>query len=187
MVPRNSRPCGDLAYGQPARECQMEAKLLHYVGIAPFHQKPLLSCVQTGVAAAGKFRLGSRSTKAVQHTNASRSHPVQSVQVTVRDQRQKPAKRRQFQSVANGGGESYGKFGYSCLQCFHTMPTGQTERRLQRAMKPVFLRCHRNVMQTGQIGLRRFATPHDIPTEPRRAERRQIPFWRNVINRKPRV
>lgn len=60
----------------------------------------------------------------------------------------------------------------------------EPERRLRRSMKSIFPRCHRDVMQSGQVWLRGFATSGSIPAEPGGTWLRQRTLGANMANRK---
>ena len=187
LKPYNGRPCGNVTLRQPRSQGHMEPKLLHHVRIAPLRQQRLLRRAQNGFATAREFCLGSWGAKSIKLAHTSASNPAHCLHITLRSQRQKTAQSRQFQFVAYGWREACSKVRCSGFQSFHILPFSQTKGRLQCRMKPVFARCHRDVIQTWHIRLGCLTAMQNIPTEPGRAEIGQGPIRRHIVNCESRV
>ncbi len=185
--PHSVGPCGKLWLGQLPRKCQVKAEFFHHIGIAPLHEQGILPRCEAGCATARQLCVAGRCAKIVKRADAGRCHPLQGFCVTLRCKGQKPAKRGQRQTIADGRRKRRRQFRDRLFKISDSTAILEPEGRLQRAMKPVFARCHCNVTQIGQIGLTCQLTVHNIPPEPRRPEIGQRPCRRNVINCKSRV
>ena len=180
-------PMGDIILGQSPRQGQVKAELFQDIRVAPVKQQSLLPRAQARATTARKLVLASGGAKPVEIADTSLRNPLQILRIALRDQGQKPSQTRQIQPRADRRGKPVGQRRNGGLQFLGRAPFRQTEWRLQRAMEPVFARCHGDVTQTMQKGLIRLAARHHIPSEPRRPEIGQRPFGRYKVNCKTRV
>ena len=123
----------------------------------------------------------------IKTTDAGRCHSPQRPYVTARCLRQKPAQPRHLQSIIRGSSKRCGQFRCSPVEIFERMVPLQSKGRLQSPTKPVSARCHRDVMQIGQVGLRHLNALRNVPAQSGRAEIGQRPLRRRMVNRKSSV
>lgn len=180
-------PRGNLCCGQLPRKCQVKPEFFHHIGIAPLYQQGVLPRCQAGFATARQLCVAGGRAETVKRTDAGRCHPLQGFCVTVGCQRQESAQRGQRQTITDGRRKRRRQFRDRLFKICDGASLLEPEGRLQRAMKPVFARCHCNVTQIGQVGLTRRLTVHNIPPEPRCPEIGQRPCRRHIINCKSRV
>ena len=165
----------------------MKSELFHHVRIAPLHQQRVLARTQPSCAAARQLRLLDQRAETVKFADAGLCNPLHSLCFAQRFQRQKPARRRQFKTIADSRGKRCRQVRRGVFQVLNCPGFDQAKGRLQRAVKSVLARCHRDVTQTGQFRLTCFTAMHNIPAEPGRAEIHQCPYRRYIVNRKSRV
>ena len=163
-------PYGDLRLGQRSRQGQVEPKFFHDVGIAPLHQQCVLPRAQPGRATARQFRCIGRSPKCIEFGNASLRNSLDGLRSAQWGQRQKPTLGYQFHRIAHRRGKRCRKVRCLFFQISEHARVDQPKRRFQRAVEPIFARCHRDVTQTGHILLAHLMAMHKIPTEPSRAK-----------------
>lgn len=187
MTLYSGRPSGDGILRQPRGQGHVESKFLHHVRVAPLREQRLLLRVQTGLATACDLCRARRGAKPVKRPHTGTANPAQPLYIPSRRQRQKTTQCGQFQSVASGRREADCKGRCGGFQCLNVLPLRQTKWRLQRRMKPVFARCHRDVIQIRHIWLKRFTATQNIPAKPRRSEIGQRPVRRHIVNCKSRV
>ena len=90
--------------------------------------------------------------------------------IALRSQRQKTAQSRQCQSLHMAGASDAARSDGRLPKLSH-LPFSQTKRRLQRRVKPVFARCHRDVIANrSNLGWR---VPHSHAKHPNRAKTRR--------------
>ena len=124
----------------------------------------------------------------IKTTDAGRCHSPQRPYVTARCLRQKPAQPCQLQtSIRGSSSKRCGQFRCSPVEIFERMAPLQSQGWLQSPMKPVSARCHRDVMQIGQVGLRHLNALRNVPAQSGRAEIGQRPLRRRMVNRKSSV
>ena len=180
-------PMGDIILRQSPRQGQVKAELFQDIRVAPVKQQSLLPRAQARATTARKLVLARGGAKPVEIADTSLRNPLQILRIALRDQGQKPSQTRQIQPLALRRGKPFRQRRNGGLQFLGRAPFRQTKWRLQRAMEPVFARCHGDVTQTMQKELIRLAARHHIPSEPRRPEIGQRPFGRYKVNCKTRV
>jgi hypothetical protein len=142
---------------------------------------------QANFAATRKFCPASRGTEPIKFAHTVFSNPVHSLHIALRNQRQKTGQSRQCKSATCSRREAGSKVRSGSFQGLQILPISQTEWRFQSRVKPLFTRCHSDVIQTGYITWGRGAATRHIPTEPGRAKISQGPFRRHIVNCKSRV
>jgi len=180
-------PRWDRSVGQTPRQRQVKPELFHHVRVSPLNEQRVLTWAQPCRAATRHLLLPDRSAETVKITNASLRNALYGLFFVQWRQRQKSAQRRQLQTIADRGGKRCRHFRGSLLQFPNCARFDQTKRRLQRSVKPIFARCHRDVTQTVQTWLTRLAALNNIPAQPRCSEIGQWPDRRYIINCKSRV
>ena len=174
------------ACGKPRRQGHVEPKLLHHVRIAPLRKQRLLPSsdltLRRRARSASEAGARNRSSSRTQARATLRTACISPCGVSAR----KPPKVVNANPLHMAGARlQQGQM--RRLPKLSHLPFSQTKRRLQSRVKPVFARCHRDVIQTGQIRLGCLTAMQNIPTEPRRAEIGQGPIRRHIVNCKSRV
>ncbi len=180
-------PSWDSSVGQTHRQGQVKPELFHHVRVSPLNEQRVLTSTQPCRAATRHLLLPDRCAETVKIMKASLRNALYGLFSTLWRQRQKPAQRRQLQTIADRGGKRCRHFRGSLLQFPNCVRFDQAKRRLQRSVKPIFARCHRDVTQTVQTWLTRLAALNNIPAQPRRSEIGQGPYRRHIVNCESRV
>jgi len=187
MVLRFFSPNRDLFVGQLTCEGQVELERFHHVWITPLRQKCVLHRGQARLAAARQFGVTGWCAERIKLANTGARDPLQRPKIATRRQRQKVAQSRQIQALATGSSKRGRQGRCGDFQILKPRALFQPERRFQRSVQPIFLRCHRDVTQTGQIRLGDVTASGNIPAEPCGPRLRQGPLGRNIINCKSSV
>ncbi|PYG27425.1 hypothetical protein C8N36_11698 [Pelagimonas varians] len=180
-------PSWDRSVGQTPRQGQVKPELFHHVRVPPLNKQCVLTCTQSCCAATRHLLLLDWCAETVKITNASLRNLLYGLCSALRRQRQKPTHRRQLQTIADRGGKRCRHLRGGLLQFRNCARLDQAKRRLQRSVKPVFTRCHRDVTQTAQTWLTRLTALHNIPAQPRCSKIGQGPIRRHIVNCKSRV
>ena len=98
-------PRGEVCLGQTPRQGQVKSELFHHVRIAPLHQQRVLARTQPRCAAAPQLRLLDWRAETVKFADAGLCNPLHSLCFAQRFQRQKPAQRHQFKTIADSRGK----------------------------------------------------------------------------------
>ena len=156
----------------------MEPKLLHHVRIAPLREQRLL---RRGFRPTLRRRARSASEAGARNRSSSRtqapSNPAHTACISPCGvSARKPPKVVNPNPLHMAGARPDSKVRCGGFQSSHILPFSQTKGRLQSRMKPVFARCHRDVIQTRHIRLGCLTAMQNIPTEPGRAEIGQGPM-----------
>ncbi len=176
------RPISQPLAGQSPREGQMKPELVEDVRVAPLCEQRLLPGTQTRLAAPRELCLARGRAKPVKITHEGLGQALQFVHGPDWRERQKLSQCRQLQAITSCRGERIRKRRGGVFQSLDRLTLFQPEWRFQGAMKSIFLRCHRDVMQTRQIELRHLTARHNIPAQPFRAEVGQWALGRHIVN-----
>ena len=187
MTGKTRLPNGKSGLWHLSGQCQMEAKILHYIRIPPSHQQRVLPRAQPNLAPLGKLGRAGRRAKPVKLADTGCSKPLQGRRITRWRQGQKAVQNRQFQPLAGDRRKLPRKRGCCSLQALACLPCGQAEGRLQRSVQPVFARCRCDIRQIGQVELAGHAPTRDVPPQPGSPKIRQWPGRRQIVNRKSSV
>ena len=146
-------PKGNVVFVQTTRERQMKAKLFYHVGIPPLAQQRLLSRAEPNRTSPREFVIGGGRAEVIEFTHACLRYVLQTLQIALWRQREELTYRRQFPAIAGGRGKRCRYASRRSVQPSEAFTLRQSKGRFQRSMKPVFARCHRDVMQIGHIQL----------------------------------
>ena len=151
---------------QFAGQREMEPEILQHIGIAPADQVVFLPVGQSRRTTTRQLiRAGGRA-EAVKRRHTTRGDIVQGFRFTERTQRQKTAQPFDLQALCRRGRQQCGQGAYGLLQTFQRFSVSEPERRFDRAMKPVFARCHSDVIKPCNEELPDGASVTQIPSKP---------------------
>ena len=177
MLLQGVEPCRDFRLGRAPGQGREEPEVLHRTRIPPGQQQHLVPMAQARHSATRQFGLQGRRAEPVEIPGADPGPPLPRAQVSTRNKRQKPGQRRELHPLAAGRGPLCNQGRGSRHQIFDPAAVVKTKRRFRGAVKAVFARCHRDVMQTGHMRLRQRGAADSIPARPGRAGIGQRSFW----------
>lgn len=151
---------------QLAGQRKVEPEIIKDVGVAPADQVVFLPVGQSRRTTTRQLIRAGGRTEAVKRRHTTRGDIVQGFCFTERTQRQKTAQPLDQQSIRRHGRQQHGQGAYGLLQTFQRFSVSEPERRFDRAMKPVFARCHSDVIKPCNGELTDGMSVTQIPAKP---------------------
>jgi len=178
---------GMFCRGQRSRQGQMKAEFFHHIGVAVNRQQIALARRQAIRVAAGSFGFGQGSAVGVQHPHHLGGQTGQAGGIAVGHEGQKAFEIDHLQTRQRNGPILPGKCLHRGCQIARTDPSGQPERRLDRAVKAVAARRGGQIghgsRQTGNRGLDGNLPDLRVPPQPGRRRIGKAARWRRVEDR----
>ena len=159
---------GQFRFWQFAAEGDVEAEILHHIGVAPADQVVLLRRSQPGSATLGEFSLARRGAKRVKIPHTGTRQSVESGLVTRDAQGQEAAQPGKMQALHRHRSLAGSECATGLFQVVQTSSRRKPHRRFNRSMQPVFARhsSDRRQIQTGNVGLFTGTAWLHVPPQP---------------------
>ena len=177
-----------LAARKATCECDVKAEFVHHVRIAPLRQKRLLPGAEPGFATAGKLGLGWRGAEGIETFDNRACQRGQWRLVPNDGQGKEASDAVQGQPVERRRRQTSRKMLHRGFKLLQGCSSGQPERRLDRAVKPVFTwRCGYlgdRTRQAQNLRVRDGRALFNVPSQPMCAERGEGAAWGSVVDTK---
>ena len=151
---------------QFAGQREMEPEILQHIGIAPADQVVFLPVGQARRTATREFLSTGRRAETIKRRHTSRGNIMQRFSVTDRTQCQKAAQTLDPQAIRRRSRQHSGQGTGSPFQSLQRLSVSKAEWRFDRTMKPVFARCHSDVIKPCNEELPDGASVTQIPSKP---------------------